>query len=628
MEFHSMLLRSPYWDEMVSAISQVPGYKAPSYERARTTLLDNEKDRVRKSLQVFSEKWEAHGVAVVSDGWTSLKNQSLINILPSNCLGSMFLYAHDFSAVEKSGKNISDFLLTAIEGIGPSNVVQVITDNAANCKAAGQEVEQAYKHIFWSPCMVHTLNLIFKDLAREFFWMKETYTSGKDIVKYITNHSQALSIFRSHSKLELLKVAKTRFASHYITLKRLLVVREALLQTVVSNAWRSWTDALVDEESGKLSARVKIDVMSDAFWDSVRIVLSMTKPIYKMIKFTDQEGPLIGEVYEPMYNMLGEINDNLQGTENCEEIYQKVHQFVCTRWGKMMNVKLHSLAYALTPKYYDSEYLKLPAPGGFKRVTQDQDNEVVDDAMKGMEKMAGGDLELRDLLREQFVRFVTKKGRFGSPLASREARNPKMSILEWWRFHGGDTPELRTLAIKVLSQSITTSSAERAWSTYSYILNVKRNRLNAARADTLVYIHSNLRLLSRLTGSYKDGPHRKWDINPEIPLIDDSAVRMEDMRWENLDDPLQLVTSDVPLPPLRPQPVAIRPPQPSLPSLTMLDTATTSSSPCDAPLPARFTRQQGIPDFVRGGGRGIRGRGRRGSSRVEPSHTKGKRKFT
>ncbi|XP_077217989.1 uncharacterized protein LOC143852490 [Tasmannia lanceolata] len=185
------VLRSPYWEEMVSAISQVSGYKAPSSEKARTTLLDNENERVRK--------------------------------------------------LEKSGKNISEFLLTAIESIGPSNVVQVITDNAANCKAAGHAVEKAYKHIFWSPCMVHTLNLILKDLAREFIWMKEIYVVGKDIVKYVTNHSQALAIFRSHSKLELLKVAKIRFASHYITLKRLLVVREALLQTVVLDTWRSWT---------------------------------------------------------------------------------------------------------------------------------------------------------------------------------------------------------------------------------------------------------------------------------------------------------------------------------------------------------------------------------------------------
>ena len=78
------------------------------------------------------------------------------------------MYAEDFSGEEKTGVKISKYLLEAIESIGPSNVLQVVTDNAANCKAAGKEVEKVYRHIFWSPCVVHSLNLIFKDLATEF----------------------------------------------------------------------------------------------------------------------------------------------------------------------------------------------------------------------------------------------------------------------------------------------------------------------------------------------------------------------------------------------------------------------------------------------------------------------------
>jgi hypothetical protein len=52
----------------------------------------------------------------------------------------MFLYAEDFSGIEKTGDNIAQFLLKAIDEIGPSNVLQVVTDNASNCKAAGREI--------------------------------------------------------------------------------------------------------------------------------------------------------------------------------------------------------------------------------------------------------------------------------------------------------------------------------------------------------------------------------------------------------------------------------------------------------------------------------------------------------
>ena len=88
----------------------------------------------------------------------------------------------------------------------------------------------------------------------------------------------------------------------------------------------------------------------------------------------------------------------------------------------------------------------------------------------------------------------------------------------------------------MLSQPITSSSAERNWSTYSFIHNVKRNRLNSTRADKLVFIHSNIRLQSRFSESYKDGPFKKWDINPEHTYIDDSSVRLEDLRWKSLED--------------------------------------------------------------------------------------------
>lgn len=43
------------------------------------------------------------------------------------------------------------------------------------------------------------------------------------------------------------------------------------------------------------------------------------------------------------------------------------------------------------------------------------------------------------------------------------------------------------------------SSCERNWSSYEFIHSKKRNRLNTERAEKLVYVHSNLRLLSRFT---------------------------------------------------------------------------------------------------------------------------------
>ena len=52
-----------------------------------------------------------------------------------------------------------------IEEVGRHNVVQIITDNAANCKGAGLIIESEYDNIFWTPCVVHTLNLALKSIC-------------------------------------------------------------------------------------------------------------------------------------------------------------------------------------------------------------------------------------------------------------------------------------------------------------------------------------------------------------------------------------------------------------------------------------------------------------------------------
>jgi hypothetical protein len=49
------VLRSPYWHDMVRAINQKPpqGYESPSYEKARTVLLDEEKKKFKPVFHVL-----------------------------------------------------------------------------------------------------------------------------------------------------------------------------------------------------------------------------------------------------------------------------------------------------------------------------------------------------------------------------------------------------------------------------------------------------------------------------------------------------------------------------------------------------------------------------------------------
>ncbi|PRQ20008.1 putative ribonuclease H-like domain-containing protein [Rosa chinensis] len=403
------VLRNPHFHEMISAINNgIRGYKAPSYEKARTTLLDECKRSLENELAPVKDTWFTHGVSIVSDGWSNVKREPLINIIAANSRGAMFLYAQDFSGIPKTGEVIADFMITAIEEVGSSNVLQIVTDNAANCETAGREIEKIYKHIFWSPCVVHTLNLFFKDLAKELDWFEEIYNIGKSIVKFFLNHSHALAMFRSQSKLELLKVAKTRFASHYILLKRLIDCKEALASTVVLQKWKDWLKTL-DAGKRKLGEDIALAVLTDNVWENVMAIVKITKPIYFLIKYCDGDGQKMGEVYERMDNMLGEIREVMR-TGLYSECFPQVEKIVLQRW-KKMNYPIHCVGFALTPRFYDREYLSKPAPGGLTRKSPNQDIEVITALMEAFNKIAEDPGEA-ELLRNQYAIFHQRKGIF------------------------------------------------------------------------------------------------------------------------------------------------------------------------------------------------------------------------
>ena len=90
---------------------------------------------------------------------------------------------------------------------------------------------------------------------------------------------------------------------------------------------------------------------------------------------------------------------------------------------------------------------------------------------------------------------------------------------------------------KILSQVVNTSSTERCWSTYNFIHNVRRNRLNGNRAEILVYVRYNLRLLSHYCDrAYEDQSYKVWDNNPEDDNLEEDTVHMEELEAELLRD--------------------------------------------------------------------------------------------
>lgn len=84
------------------------------------------------------------GGTIVSDGWSDAQRRPLLNVLLDIPAGATFLKSVDFSGETKDAQFIANVIIAAIDKVGPELVVQTLTDNTANCKAAWQIIKQNY----------------------------------------------------------------------------------------------------------------------------------------------------------------------------------------------------------------------------------------------------------------------------------------------------------------------------------------------------------------------------------------------------------------------------------------------------------------------------------------------------
>jgi hypothetical protein len=83
-----------------------------------------------------------------------MDGQMLLNFLAVTEDSPMFLRAITTEGISKT-EHISEKMLAVIDDVGAQNVVQVITDNAANCRAAGIKVEQKHPHFLDPLCCAY-----------------------------------------------------------------------------------------------------------------------------------------------------------------------------------------------------------------------------------------------------------------------------------------------------------------------------------------------------------------------------------------------------------------------------------------------------------------------------------------
>ena len=190
----------------------------------------------------------------------------------------------------KTAEYIFRILDEAIQEVGVENVVHVVTDNASNCLGAGKMLMEKHKAIYWTPCAAHCLDLLLHDLAK-FPWINETIRRARAAVNFVINHRLTLSMHRRNATRELLRPCETRFATFYITLKRVVEEKTSLRSIFCNDEWER--SHLSKEEKGK---NVEEIMLGNSFWQNAEKVLKICGPIVDMLRMVDGNKPCRGFV--------------------------------------------------------------------------------------------------------------------------------------------------------------------------------------------------------------------------------------------------------------------------------------------------------------------------------------------
>eukprot|EP00253_Pinus_taeda_P018426 PITA_18426 len=413
----------------------------------------------------------------------------------------MFIKSVDASAQIKDARTLCDLLDVFILKVGAENVVQVITDNAANYVAAGRMLMERHPTLFWTPCATHYIDLMLEDIGKISF-VKDIVESSKSITKFIYNHTSVLILMRRFTNnKELVRPAFTRFATSFISLQSLLNSMWDVKRMFISKEWCALPISRKPEGEGIC----KLVSYQEDFWAGVQEVCAITEPLVKVLRLVDGEKPAMSYLYEAMDRAKESIRAYYD--DKGDEGFQRqllLWGVINERWNNTLQCPIHAVGIFLNPAFsYASEFVF--------------DAKIMDGFLTCVQRMVRSPAERSEISKE-IETYRMAGGTFGFDIA----------------MHGGECmvpryPFCKSLAIWILNQTCSFSGCECNWSVFDKIHNKKRNRLESQRLNDMVYVYYNLRLWVRqlertpdMEATLLDGIDTTvaWRVESERPLME------------------------------------------------------------------------------------------------------------
>nr|KJB80229.1 hypothetical protein B456_013G087500 [Gossypium raimondii] len=319
------------------------GVKLPTPYEVSDVYLELEYQRVRDWVNGLKTHRKELGATLMCDGRTNSLNQMhIINFLVYCSKGTIFWKSVDVSSVRSRDAEFYYYLLDlVVEEIGENYIVQIVTDSEATMKVAGKKLMLKRKHLYWTSCAAHCLDLCLEDIEKKLSVAK-VLDEAKKVTCFIYNHIWTVDLMKKYTQgKQILRPALTRFATHFIELEEITRQKQGLREMFNSKEFKEskWGQ----QKSGPAYEAKKIILEKD-FWKKANDLIKVYEPLVEVLGLVDSnEKPTMGFIYEAVDRAERAIQ------QDCR-YFTEYKKIIDNRWN-FMHFDLHSAGYFLNPQF-------------------------------------------------------------------------------------------------------------------------------------------------------------------------------------------------------------------------------------------------------------------------------------
>lgn len=512
------MFESEHWKKFFNLCR--PTFKVPSRKQMSTTHLNESYEKIRN--EVKSQIDDEAMVSIMSDGWSNIRNEGIINYMVHTSKGDLF---YDFSlpkAQRHTGIYIASELSRIIEEIGASKVTAVITDNAANMRAAWAELKMRYPSLQCIGCGSHTQNLLMKDME-SMTTLRDHVTTCKLVVKFFKLKHVPNAVLQEKqcgNGISLKLPVETRWGSTVACMDSIQANKQWLKESIVN----------IDVDS-IAPANIKTSILSDVFWDRNEKFLKLLSPLVRLITYMENTNATLSDVRHKIYKLKDHFSAQMSESPFAEEKslmknFEKRIEMMCT--------DTHNAAYLLDPRYRGENLNHEELDRAIALIT-DLSSE---DHVKVIGEITN--YRTRQNSFDKSIIWTASKG-----VTSVCKTSSDVTPVTWWK-NWLPNCALKDVAVKLLRMPPSAASCERNWSAWGIVHSKLRNRLKTTRSGKLVYIKYNLKLLSGSGGEKygnSEGPALNFSSEDEDQMGDSEEHDGEGSDCSDDDVPLSALAS-------------------------------------------------------------------------------------